>query len=83
MIVKQKALNEAAGKDHQSDNIKLSNFLYEKIMIQKACHCAFSLLVLCLQLKASYMRYKYTKMAQAEDSTLLASEKVELDDRVK
>jgi len=30
-------------------------------MIQKACHCAFSLLVLALQLKASYMRYRFSK----------------------
>ena len=42
--------------------MKLSNFYYEKIMIQKACQCAFSLLVLSLQLKASYMRYKFANM---------------------
>ena len=30
-------------------------------MIQKACHCAFTLLVLALQLKASYMRYRFSK----------------------
>ena len=30
-------------------------------MMQKACHCAFALMVLALQLKASYMRYKFSK----------------------
>lgn len=43
-------------------------------MIQKACHTAFSLLVLALQLKASYMRYSYSKyLVHMEDTPLPAA----------
>ena len=78
MIVKEKALSECAGKESEQENVKKSNFYYEKIMIQKACHCAFSLLVLTLQLKASYMRYDYSKREGGS-----ATERIILDDRVK
>ena len=61
MQSKQKTLSESSAQDLTTDNVKLSNFFYEKIMMQKACHCAFALMVLALQLKASYMRYKYSK----------------------
>ena len=48
MIVKEKTLSNTTGEEISTDNVKLSNFLYEKIMIQKACHTAFSLLVLAV-----------------------------------
>ena len=48
MIVKEKTLSNSTGEEISTDNVKLSNFLYEKIMIQKACHTAFSLLVLAV-----------------------------------
>jgi hypothetical protein len=69
MIVKEKTLAHTTGEELSTDNVKLSNFFYEKIMIQKACHCAFSLLVLALQLKASYMRYSYSKYTVFDDPT--------------
>lgn len=66
-LAKKKSLKESQGAEVTTDNVKLSNFYYEKIMIQKSCHCAFSLMVLCLQLKASYMRYKYSQLKNLED----------------
>ena len=71
MIVKEKTLSNTTGEEVSTDNVKLSNFFYEKIMIQKACHTAFSLLVLALQLKASYLRYSYSKyIIHTEDTPL-------------
>lgn len=43
------------------DNVKFSNFNYRKLMYQKACQVAFSMLVLVLQLKTSFMRFKLSK----------------------
>lgn len=37
--------------------VKLSNFLYEKIMYQKSCFCALAMVTLFVQLKSSFMRY--------------------------
>ena len=50
-----------------TDNVKLSNFYYEQLVQQKACHCAFTLMVLLLQVKASYMRYNIQKMEEISD----------------
>jgi len=62
MILKQKTLNACTGQEISTDNVKCSNFYYEKIIMQKACHCAFSIMVLSLQIKASYMRFRIEKI---------------------
>lgn len=54
--------NPEEEEDTHQFNVKLSNFYNEKIMIQRGCHCAFSLLVLCLYVKISYMRYRHSIM---------------------
>jgi len=47
-ISKQKVFCSISGQEISTDNVKLSNFYFEKIITQKACQCAFSLMVVAL-----------------------------------
>lgn len=42
----------------QPECVKETNFIFEKILIQKGLHSGFCFLILMLQIKGSYMQYR-------------------------